>query len=48
MESFDNRFTSQVDFNVIYRLSQGQSINHDNALYIRNYYCYFIEGNKTF
>jgi hypothetical protein len=29
-------------------LSQGQSIYHDNALYISNYYFYFIEGNKTF
>ena len=25
-------------------LSQGQSINHDNALYLGNYYFYFIEG----
>ena len=29
-------------------LTQGQSINHDNALYISNYYFYFIEGIKTF
>jgi len=29
-------------------LSQRQSINHDNALYISNYYFYFIEGNNTF
>jgi hypothetical protein len=28
-------------------LSQGQSRNHDNALYISNYYFNFIEGNKT-
>ena len=29
-------------------LSQGQFIYHDNAIYISNYYFYFIEGNKTF
>jgi hypothetical protein len=29
-------------------LSQGQSLYHDNALYISNYYFYFIEVNKTF
>ena len=29
-------------------LSQGQFIYHNNALYISNYYFYFIEGNKTF
>ena len=25
-------------------LSKGQSIYHDNAIYIGNYYFYFIEG----
>jgi hypothetical protein len=29
-------------------LNQGQSINHDNAPCISNYYFYFIEGIKTF
>ena len=29
-------------------LSQGQSIYHDNAIYISNHSFYFIEGNKTF
>ena len=29
-------------------LSLGQSIKHDNALYISNYYINFIEGIKTF
>jgi hypothetical protein len=24
-----------------------QAVYHDNALYISNYYFYFIEGNKT-
>ena len=29
-------------------LSQGQFIYHDNAIYISNYYFYFIEGYKDF
>ena len=29
-------------------LSQGQSIYHDNAIYISNYSFDFIEGSKTF
>ena len=28
-------------------LSQGQFIYHDNALYISNYYFYFIEGTDV-
>ena len=48
----DSRFDWDIDNAgaAVNTMAPGQSIYHDNALYISNYmyYFYFIEGNKNF